>query len=94
LDKETLKSGDFRETIKKQIYYCKDFVLVIPPEALIPRGSTDLFLEEIIFAVEYEKNIIPIMMNGFEFPLPDVYADMKMLNIYEKYKKYYNIKRL
>lgn len=87
LDKESLKSGDFRETIKKQIYYCKDFVLVLPPEALIPGESSDLFLEEIIFAVEYEKNIIPIMMNGFEFPLPDVYADMKMLDTYEKYIK-------
>lgn len=87
LDKESLRSGDFRETIKKQIQYCKDFVLVLPPEALNLKESTDLFLEEIIFAIEYRKNIIPIMMNGFEFPLSDVYSEMEMLDKYEKYIK-------
>lgn len=84
LDKESLRSGNFRETIRKQIQYCKDFVLVLPSEALIPRGNNDLFLAEITFAKEYEKNIIPIMMNRFEFPLADVYAEMGMLDIYDK----------
>ncbi len=43
LDKESLRSGNFRETIRKQIQCCKDFVLILPSEALTPRGNNDLF---------------------------------------------------
>ena len=73
-DYDALKGGPFDEQIRKEIINCTDMVLVLPPNALERcDNEEDWVRQEIKTALEYQKNIIPVMLEGFEFPkdLPD-----------------------
>lgn len=69
LDLEELRSGQFNEKLYQEIEKCKNFVLVLPPNSLDRcEAENDWLRLEIEHAIKQKKNIIPVMMVGFEFP--------------------------
>ena len=70
-DMETLRSGKFNEQLYNVIEQCKDFVVVLPPNALDRCVNEDDWVRlEVCHAMKHNKNIIPIMLNGFQGPNP------------------------
>ena len=70
-DVETLRSGKFNEQLFDVIDNCKDFVLVLPPDALDRcKDENDWVRKEVMHAMAKCKNIIPVMLSGFEWPSP------------------------
>ena len=71
IDVEALNSGKFNEQLLAVIKNCKDFIVVLPPGALDRCMNTDDWVRrEVMCAMENKKNIIPIMLAGFEWPNP------------------------
>ena len=69
LDFESLFSGGFRKNIVSAVQACSDFIVLLPNggfERCAEEG--DLFREEIRTALESDKNIIPVLVNGFKMP--------------------------
>lgn len=87
LDIHSLRGGKYGDDIKEKIKKCKDVILVLPSDALVPREGEDLYLEEIITARKNNKNIIPIMMAGFKMPEEGVYEQVGKNDVYNKYIK-------
>lgn len=70
-DIETLRSGKFNEQLYHVIENCKDFLLVLPPNALDRCSDAEDWVRlEVCHAMANNKNIIPVMLNGFEWPKP------------------------
>lgn len=70
-DVETLRSGKFNEQLYEVIDNCKDFVIILPPKALDRCVNEDDWVRlEVCRAMKNNKNIIPIMLNGFTWPNP------------------------
>lgn len=71
IDLEQLNSGRFNEKLLTVIENCTDFILVLPPNALDRCSDADDWVRlEIEHAKKHNKNIIPIMLRGFEWPAP------------------------
>lgn len=69
LDIEQLNSGKFNTKLLNTIEGCKDFLLVLPPHALDRcNEENDWVRLEVEQAIRTNKNIIPIMLRGFEWP--------------------------
>lgn len=70
-DMETLRSGKFNEQLYEVIDNCKDFLVVLPPNALDRCVNEDDWVRlEVCRAMNGNKNIVPIMLNGFVWPTP------------------------
>ena len=70
-DMETLRSGKFNVQLYNVIEQCKDFVVVLPPNALDRCVNEDDWVRlEVCHAMKHNKNIIPIMLKGFQWPNP------------------------
>lgn len=70
-DLETMRSGKFNVQLYDVIDNCKDFLVVLPPGALDRCVNEDDWVRlEICRAMEGNKNIIPVMLNGFTWPTP------------------------
>lgn len=70
-DMEALRTGKFNEQLFEAIDNCKDFLVVLPPEALDRCVSEDDWVRlEVCRALSRKKNIIPVMLNGFVWPNP------------------------
>ena len=68
-DVESLRSGNFNTALYDVIENCQDFILVLSPGALDRCANADDWVKnEIVYALEHGKNIIPIMTRGFEWP--------------------------
>lgn len=68
-DMEALRSGKFNQQLFNVIENCTDFILVLPPNALDRCVNEDDWVRlEVLHAMKYNKNIIPIMLNGFTWP--------------------------
>ena len=68
-DVESLRSGKFNDELYRVMDECTDIVVVLPPEALTRcKDAEDWVRKEISFCISKKKNIIPVMMRGFEFP--------------------------
>jgi len=68
-DYDSLKGGYFDNSIIDAINNCTNFVLVLPKRALARcRNEKDWVRQEITCAINSNKNIIPVMLDGFEFP--------------------------
>ena len=85
LDVETLRSGKFNEKLFEVIEGCTDFVLVLPANALDRCVSEDDWVrKEVEHALKHNKNIVPIMLRGFEWPdvktLPESMRDLPNYN--------------
>ena len=80
-DIDTLRNGDFDTELLRRIDECRDFILILSEGALdrcvdpSAVASADWVRCELAYALEKNKNIVPIMLAGFTaFPdnLPDV----------------------
>ncbi len=72
LDLEQLKAGKFNTKLLEVINGCQDFILVLPPGALDRCSDEDDWVrQEIEHAIKTGKNIIPVMLRGFEWPDKD-----------------------
>jgi hypothetical protein len=82
-DMETLRSGKFNEQLFEFIDNCKDFILILPPNALDRCVNEDDWVRlETMRAMSAKKNIIPVMLNGFAWPTP-MPAGMEELSFYQ-----------
>lgn len=85
LDLEQLNSGKFNEKLLGVIEGCEDFILVLPPNALNRcNDPQDWVRREVEHAIAKGKNIVPIMLRGFEWPdensLPETLGDLPLYN--------------
>lgn len=96
-DIDTLREGDFDETLLKRIDQCVDFILVVDKHTfdrtLDPDfdPKKDWLRTELAYALKLRKNIIPLLLSGVDgFPsnLPKDVADVATKNGPE-YNKYY-----
>ncbi len=74
MDLHNMKTGEkFPPQIKNAIENCKDFILVLPPDAEDSTGKLINALEsywvryEICYALSLNKHIIPVQMDGYFF---------------------------
>lgn len=68
-DYDSLKGGAFDCEILSALDQCRDVVLVLPKNALARcRHEDDWVRQEIRYALMKQKNIIPVMLEKFEFP--------------------------
>ena len=69
LDVESLRSGKFNEELLRVIDKCKDFILVLPENALERCSNPeDWVRREVVCAINKNKNIIPVWLRNFSFP--------------------------
>ena len=76
-------SSPFDSMLFHKIEESNDIVLILPPQALDRcRYENDWVRQEIRHAMLLKKNIIPVMMRGFEFPsdLPEDIKDVSRFN--------------
>ncbi len=78
MDLHNIELGkEFPATIIEAIRSCKEILLVLPPDIKDQNGNISNALEnkwvkyEICYALKYDKRIIPILMEGYEFPDED-----------------------
>jgi len=68
-DVDTLTAGKFNEQLLEVIKGCKDFVVVLPENALERCSDPeDWVRREVMCAIEHHKNIVPVMLDGFVWP--------------------------
>lgn len=82
-DFDSIHGGYFDQRIFEAIEACDDFVLVLPAGSLDRcREEGDWVRGEIRYALEHDKNIIPVMLDGFSFPkdLPDDIKEVTRYN--------------
>ena len=81
-DIESLKSGPFDTRLLGQIEECDDFIVILPKGGLDRcKNEGDWVRQEIAHAIKCGKNIIPVMLRGFEFP-SDLPEDIKKIASY------------
>ena len=82
-DVESMRSGTFNTQIFEAIDSCADVLLVLPPNALDRCvDENDWVRTEIAYAIKKNKNIIPVLMNGFSFP-EQLSEDIDKVRTYE-----------
>lgn len=80
-DIDTLRNGDFDTAIFRIIDSCKDFILILSPgifDRYVKNASNDddWVRKELSYALKQKKNIIPIMLKGFDGFPPDLPEDI------------------
>ena len=69
-DVESLRSGEFNRRLFSVIDECTDFLLVLSPGSLDRCGDPqDWVRQELAYAIAQKKNIIPVMLRNFSFPV-------------------------
>jgi hypothetical protein len=82
-DLESLRAGKFSDKLFQVIENCKDFILVLPKDGLDRCvNESDWVRQEIIHAMKHERNIIPVMLSGFQWP-ETMPAGLDELNNYQ-----------
>ena len=79
-DVDTLTAGKFNEQLLEVIGNCKDFIVVLPENALERcQQPEDWIRREVVCALEHHKNIIPVMLDGFTWPdiMPEGMEDLR-----------------
>ena len=82
-DVESLRSGNFNEKLYSVIEECKDFVLVLSPNALERcKDEEDWVRKEVEHALSCGKNVVPILLRGFVFSgeLPEKMKVLPQMN--------------
>lgn len=68
-DLEEMNQGKFNEQLLYRIEQCKDFIIVLPPDALERcHNQDDWVRKELLCALANNKNIIPVLLEGFDWP--------------------------
>ena len=71
-DMESLRNGRFDQAIDKAITECSDFLLILSPKVFDRfEEPEDWIYHELKLALDSEKNIIPIFLDGFSAPSGD-----------------------
>jgi N-acetylneuraminic acid mutarotase len=85
LDVDDLEPGHFNLALLKRIAECPNFIVILSPHCLDPSADEqDWLRQEITQAVKTERNIVPIIMDKFEFPDPETLpAEFKDLSTYQ-----------
>jgi tetratricopeptide (TPR) repeat protein len=92
-DVESMHSGTFNTQILEAIDICEDVLLILPPNALDRCvEENDWVRTEIAYAIKKQKNIIPVMMNGFAFPstLPEDIDNVRNYEGVSVYNEYFD----
>lgn len=82
-DVESLRSGYFNTALYSVIDQCKDVIVVLSPNALDRCVNEDDWVrKEVEHALHQKKNVVPVMLRGFEFPkaLPDSIDQLRFCN--------------
>lgn len=82
-DLESLRAGNFNTKLLEVIEHSTDMLLILPPGGLDRCESEDDWVrKEVEHALKKKINIIPVMLNGFEFPqtLPPSIDGIRYLN--------------
>lgn len=83
IDTEEMHSGKFDTQLYRHIENCKDFVLILSPGSLDRcNDENDWVRHEIMHALTCKKNIIPLLIDGFEWPA-QMPKGMHDLNMYQ-----------
>lgn len=93
LDIESLRSGKFNEKLFDVIDECSDVVVILPPRAFERcRNEGDWLYLELSYAMKARKNIIPVMMKGFEWPAetPEGLEELQNFNGIQDSKDYFD----
>lgn len=93
LDIESLRSGKFNEKLFSVIDECRDVVVILPPGSLERcRNEGDWLFLELTHALQERKNIIPVMMKGFEWPenMPEGLEELPNFNGIQDSKDYFD----
>jgi len=82
-DMDTLERGNFDSELENRIKKCKDFLVVLNPGVFDrfyePESKDDWVRREIACAIAEEKNIVPVILDGFQWPKNPLPADVKDL---------------
>lgn len=92
-DYDALKGGVFDDQIRNEIINCTDMILVLPKNALDRcNNENDWVRMEIALALKHGKNIIPVMLHGFEFPdmLPEDIDKVRYYNGVRFYMEFFD----
>lgn len=92
-DLEELRSGQFNVKLYKAIEDSTNFMLVLPPNSLDRCKFEDDWLRlEVEYAIKKNKNIIPVMMNGFVWPenLPNSMIGLPYYNAVLMSREYFD----
>ena len=92
-DLESLRSGAFNTKLYSVIEECTDFVLVLSPHALDRCVNPDDWVrQEVEHALRKKKNVIPILLRNFDFPvqLPETLKDLPYCNGIAANMEYYD----
>lgn len=92
-DVESLRSGDFNTKLYSVIDECTDFLLILSPGALDRCAQEgDWVRREVEYALEKGKNIVPVMLRGFEFPevLPEPLEPLRYRNGLEANSQFFD----
>jgi hypothetical protein len=97
IDFNGIASGDFEEVIVGKIKARAHFLVLLTPTALERCSDpADLFRREIDAAIAFQRNIVPIMLDGFDFSSPgidgrfwDTLATLKRYNGLHIYADYF-----
>jgi tetratricopeptide (TPR) repeat protein len=72
IDFKNINSGDFERVISENIMARAHFLILLAPSALERcENPNDMFRKEIELAFDNKRNIIPIMLPGFDFGSPE-----------------------
>jgi len=85
LDVDELGAGHFDQALLATITNTPNFVVLLTPDALDqPVEEQDWLRQEISQAIKSNRNIVPIMWPGFEFPEPQTLPeDIRALRTYQ-----------
>ena len=82
-DLEEMNQGKFNEQLLFRIEQCKDFIIVLPPDALDRcHNQDDWVRKELLCAMANNKNIIPVLLEGFDWP-ENMPAGLENLRLYQ-----------
>ncbi|MCL2282465.1 MAG: TIR domain-containing protein [Fibromonadales bacterium] len=82
-DIDTLEKGNFDNELENRVLDCEDFLLVMSPGVFDrfydPKidPKSDWVRQEIICALEENKNIVPLVLDGFVFPETPLPGDVR-----------------
>jgi hypothetical protein len=92
-DIDSLRSGEFNEKIFKYIDMCKDFIVILTPNSLDETPDHESWMhKEIRYALEHNKNIIPIADEDFTYPeiMPPDIEKLKYINTIKANEELFN----
>jgi hypothetical protein len=83
MDVEDLRSGPFNTTLFDEIESSTDLVVILTPGSLDRcQQEGDWLRLEVAHAIKHEKNVVPVMTRGFDWPSQPLPKDIRRLPDY------------